>query len=203
MPDNQKTMKTCSDCGIEFFANKGQRFCQECRIRHRHDEQLRARQARKSSRLARLCKKCGQVILDRGTTLCPDCRKPEERPPQEPACKICGGPLRGERQHCAKCKAAMTSAYHAIVRQNGRAPLLRELEGCEMLAALRIRNLRKCRLSSDMIAKLAWYYDQPYNSYGKLRAYIEEYDQLPPDEFLKSARPNRVDAMAWTGKWGG
>lgn len=202
--EKPKTLKTCTDCGIDFLANKGQRFCPECRIRHRRDEQLRARQERQSNRLARLCKSCATPIWDRGLHYCPDCRKPAERPPKEAACRICGGALRAnETQRCARCKAAMTETYQRILQQTGRAPTLRELEGGEMLAALRLKTWRNCRLSGDQIAALARYYDQPYNSYGKLRAYITEFDRLPPERFLKSARPNRVDAMAWTGKWGG
>ena len=200
MPEDNRVERVCEGCGADFIGSARQRFCGECIREHREARRKRERVNRKSGRLARLCKCCATPIWDRGMQYCPDCRKPAERPPKEAACRICGGALRAnETQRCARCKAAMTETYQRILQQTGRAPTLRELEGGEMLAALRLKTLRNCRLSGDQIAALARYYDQPYNSYGKLRAYITEFDRLPPERFLKSARPNRVNQMEWRG----
>jgi hypothetical protein len=201
MPEDKRVERVCEECGELFYGNVRQRLCAKCRVFRAEDRRLRERSRRKSNRLARLCKTCGTPIWDQGLQYCPDCRKPGDRPIREAACRTCGGPLMAnETQQCAKCKAVMTETYHRILTQTGRAPTLRELAGSDLLSTLRQQTFRKCRLSGDQIAALAWYYDQPYNSYGKLRAYIEAFDQLPPDEFLKSSRPNRSDQMEWKGE---
>ena len=198
--EEKRVERVCEGCGADFIGSARQRFCGDCIRAHREARRKRERVNRKSGRLARLCKTCGTPIWDRGLQYCPDCRKPGDRPIREAACRTCGVPLMAnETQQCAKCKAVMTETYHRILTQTGRAPTLRELAGSDLLSTLRQQTFRKCRLSGDQIAALAWYYDQPYNSYGKLRAYIDQFDQLPPDEFLKSHRPNRAEQMEWVG----
>lgn len=198
--EENRVERVCEGCGADFIGSARQRFCGDCIREHREARRKRECVNRKSGRLARLCKTCGTPIWDRGMQYCPDCRKPGDRPLQEASCRMCGGALRAnETQICAKCKAALAETYQRITQQTGRAPTIQELVGDDLISAMRQKTFRRCRLSGDQIAALAWYYDQPYNSYGKLRAYIDQYDQLPPDEFLKSHRPNRAEQMEWKG----
>ena len=65
------------------------------------------------------------------------------------------------------------------------------------LAAEKKRLRRRLRLSGAVIDRLAREYGPPYDSYGKLRAYIDAYDRLPPRRCLKKAHPHAVDPYAW------
>ncbi len=94
---------------------------------------------------------------------------------------------------CAECRAAYQEAAARFFRIRGRAPKPAELLfHDERILQIRSRLRRRCLISGDMMARLALCYDVPYNSYGKLRAYIEEFDQLPPDRFLRSHREHPV-----------
>ena len=94
---------------------------------------------------------------------------------------------------CGECRAAYQEAAARFFRIRGRTPKPTELLfQDERIQQIRLRLRRRCLISGDMMARLALCYDVPYNSYGKLRAYIEEFDQLPPDRFLRSHREHPV-----------
>jgi hypothetical protein len=89
---------------------------------------------------------------------------------------------------CGKCLVAYQETVGRIFADTGKIPQLTD----NGLQDLRERLNRRVRLNGEVITRLAEAYDPPYNSYGRLRAYIEEFDRLPPDRFLKSERKHPV-----------
>lgn len=121
-------------------------------------------------------------------------------------CERCGRQMELRQQkYCRACAEEMKDRKRPTRQDIGtendevcRMPVAPPAAGAADTALGRARKqaARRLRLSGAEIDRLALEYDPPYNSYGKLRAYIDAYDALPPARFLKSAHPNAVDQYA-------
>ena len=77
------------------------------------------------------------------------------------------------------------SAAVRRAREKGQVPRPEQLLRDPVLRDAIRRAHRRIHPSGEQIAKLAQEYKYPYNSYGRLRAYVEEFDALPGDEYLR------------------
>lgn len=154
------------------------------------------------SEVLRFCRVCGVVLEGRRRVMCAECaaferRRALRRDMQARFCLICGVDLSNPRaRYCEQCRRLYTTAAARRLQEQGVVPTQLELEQDAWLQAARRRAQRRCRISGDRIAQLAQLYGRPYNSYGKLRAFIEEFDRLPDERFLKRNQPASVDWQA-------
>ena len=129
----------------------------------------------------------------------------EQRLREPRYCVLCGIEITnrtGNRKYCEECaenaKGKKSYTRRSKKRSDGTAEmdaLCRQAQEKHFpLPTVRPTSYwkhkdRKCKLTGDEIAFLAKYFDRPYDSYGKLRAYIDTYDALPPDRFLRGTPP--------------
>ena len=109
-------------------------------------------------------------------------------------CQRCGAELTGlRRKWCPEC-AEVASKLSSMDKVAREGYLKRCRDGAIKRAQERIR--RRMRLTMEQVAALAKEYDSPYNTYGKLKAYIDRNDSLPPEKFRRGNR-KRVDWQGW------
>lgn len=112
-------------------------------------------------------------------------------------CQRCGTELTGlRRKWCPEC-AKMANSLWRMAPATRDAYLRRCRDSTIRRAEAAKRSGRK--LTMEQVAALAKEYDSPYNSYGKLKAYIDRHDSLPPEEFRRGNR-KRVDWQGWKQK---
>lgn len=128
------------------------------------------------------CEICGKPVayLRADKKYCPACAKDraremarlsklKKRHERPKFCNCCGARLDGEEvRFCRYCKS-LTPAQRKAEREKREAK----------------RTAPKPAYSVDQLAQLARQYRSPYNSYGKLRAYLGTTGKLPPDGYRR------------------
>lgn len=178
--------RICKDCGQEFRAATRMQLCPVCK--ENKAEEKRNRQTEKRHSLLRYCRACGIVITDsRHALYCPDCKAAGRKAqPSTGFCVICGVDMpEGQRKYCPDCKRLYNSAAARRLRESGQAPTESQIAEDPILKEARQRARRRVRLNGDKIALLAHEYQYPYNSYGRLKAYVDAHDALPEPKYLR------------------
>lgn len=199
MPSREKT-RECARCGVEIDGRRGRKYCEDCAPIAKREKETARRYELESMRRngePKRCVCCGRELSFKGAKkYCLRCafekygknhRKSWE---VEPVCGVVDG-------------AAVVSGDTACRETDvdGRARLVPTAdEGRYRLGVIereRQRQGRRLQISGEEINRLAQLYGPPYDSYGKMRAYIDTYDRLPPESCLRAAHPNQVDPYAW------
>ena len=110
-------------------------------------------------------------------------------------CAKCGQPIEEDRLKKPGVKYCKTCSWRMYGYRYEKKP--EPPEQPQKLETAKARLRRKLQLSGAQIDRLAREYGPPYDSYGKLRAYIEAYDRLPPASCRKDMHPNVEDPYAW------
>jgi uncharacterized Zn finger protein (UPF0148 family) len=110
-------------------------------------------------------------------------------------CAKCGQPIEEDRLKKPGVKYCKTCSWRMYGYRYEKKP--EPQEPPQKLETAKARLRRKLQLSGAQIDRLAREYGPPYDSYGKLRAYIEAYDRLPPASCRKDMHPNVEDPYAW------
>jgi hypothetical protein len=161
----------CGRCGVELDARHF-RWCRACSDAVRRERSRIYSQKKRANEVdqrkrVKLCARCGAEFVT----------------------------LQGDRIYCDECRLLPSDRQRERFRgvSPGYGGPQADGEGSNPAARLQRAQL----ITERQLQQLAELYGPPYDSYGKVKAYIREYGKLPPGSCLRSAHPHVVDVQAF------
>ena len=183
-------MSVCEQCGALFADERGKRrLCRAC-----YDERVKARYVKPDRRDALGFCRCGEILDIGDRALCSRCRegdKPDHK------CEYCGGKAQNGRRFCVQCERIYQRTVQKLILKIGEVPHHTEIVDDPLFKATVRQHAKNISIKGEVLVRLAQRYRYPYNSYGRLRAYIDEFGELPPESWLIPVVRDRVTKIAY------